>query len=98
MTKKHATKKVAGQSEGRSRLRSKVAGKALTASSARAKAKEAAEVDTEKDQFLASLREHNQVIEADRADIPLPPGVTYVLIRKDGDQEPQLVERRKSFF
>lgn len=48
--------------------------------------------------FLKALRANDRVIEADSEDVPLPPGVTHVLIRKHGDQPERLVEKRKSFF
>jgi hypothetical protein len=47
--------------------------------------------------LLESLRANKQVIEADREDAPLPPGVTHVLVKKPGSKS-RLVERRKSFF
>lgn len=56
------------------------------------------ELDREEQQFLRTLREHGRVIEADREDVPLPPGVTHVLVREAEARKPRLVERRKSFF
>ena len=53
----------------------------------------------EQTEFLKALRTHQQVIDADSADVELPPGVNYVLVRSaDEDSEPELVERRKSFI
>lgn len=42
--------------------------------------------------FLAALRRHGQVIEADTEDTPLPEGVTHVLVKG------RLIEKRKSAF
>lgn len=44
--------------------------------------------------YLAMLRRHGRVLDTDDAHAPLPPGVTHVLVRGDG--EPKLIERRKS--
>jgi hypothetical protein len=62
------------------------------------KAKPKPQYADETEEFLKSLREHNQVIEADRPDVDLPPGVNYVLVHGADEEEPQLVERRKSFI
>ena len=47
--------------------------------------------------MLASLRANGRLIEADREDVALPPGVTHVLVKKPGGKD-RLVERRKSLF
>ncbi len=51
----------------------------------------------EESNLLASLRANGRVIEADREDVALPPGVTHVLVKTPGARD-RLVERRKSFF
>lgn len=48
--------------------------------------------------LVRSLRHHRRVIDADREDVPLPEGVTHVLVSDTPGAEPRLVERRKSFF
>jgi hypothetical protein len=62
-----------------------------------APAKPPPEADDEEGALLASLRANHRVIEADREDAPLPPGVTHVLVKKTGSKD-RLVERRKSLF
>lgn len=52
----------------------------------------------EEDLHLASLREHGRVVESTDPDVDLPPGVTHVLVPGGPDEEPTLVERRKSFL
>jgi hypothetical protein len=47
--------------------------------------------------LLESLRRHGKVIEADSEDVPLPAGVTHVLVKKPGCKS-RLVEKRKSFL
>ena len=44
--------------------------------------------------YLAMLRRHKRVLDTDDPHAPLPPGVTHVLVRGEG--EPKLIERRKS--
>lgn len=55
-----------------------------------------AEERAEEQEYLATLRRRGRVIEADREDVPLPPGVTHVLVRAKGKSEPRLVQRRKA--
>ena len=52
----------------------------------------------EKDLYLDSLREHGRVVESADPDTDLPPGVTHVLVPGGPDEEPKLIERRKTFF
>jgi len=47
--------------------------------------------------LLASLRANGRVIEAEREDVSLPPGVTHVLVKTPGSKD-RLVEVRKSAF
>ena len=48
--------------------------------------------------YLESLRAHGRVVESTHEDVPLPPGVTHVLVRSSPKAKPRLVERRKSAF
>lgn len=52
---------------------------------------------SEGENLLHSLRVHKQVIEASDEGVPLPPGVTHVLVKEEGAPD-RLVEKRKSFF
>jgi hypothetical protein len=52
----------------------------------------------EEQRLLKSLRQHGRVIEADREDVQLPPGVTHVLVRDPDGAPKRLVEKRKSFL
>ena len=56
------------------------------------------EARTERDFLIESLRRNGQLIEAEHDDVPLPPGVTHVLVKQQGTAEPRLVERRKSLL
>jgi len=51
----------------------------------------------EEDDYLSSLRVHKRVIEAESEDVPLPAGVTHVLVNRPGTK-PTLIEKRKSYF
>ena len=42
--------------------------------------------------FIEALRRHGQVIDADSCDVPLPEGVTHVIVHG------KLIEKRKSAF
>lgn len=42
--------------------------------------------------FIEALRRHGQVIDADSCDVPLPEGVTHIIVHG------KLIERRKSAF
>jgi len=54
--------------------------------------------ESERETHLRSLIEHGNVVESDSEDVPLPPGVTHVLVKEPGADKPRLVEKRKSFF
>lgn len=53
---------------------------------------------SEADSLLKSLKAHGQVIESEDPDVPLGPGQTHVLVKKAGEPDGKLVEKRKSFF
>jgi hypothetical protein len=59
---------------------------------------DADEIAREERLYIDSLRAHGRIVEAAREDVPLPPGVTHVLVTPSPGAKPRLVERRKSAF
>lgn len=45
-------------------------------------------------EFIEMLRQQGKLIEADQEDVPLPPGVTHVLVRATETEPEKLVRRR----
>ena len=61
-------------------------------------ADDVAHARAERDFLIESLRRDGRLIEAERDDVPLPPGVTHVLVKQPGKAKSRLVERRKSLL
>lgn len=53
---------------------------------------------SEKEALLTSLQKHGQVVESENPDVALGPGQTHVLVKKPGESDGRLIEKRKSFF